>query len=471
MRLIGAMNVIMGKSKLVYNAQGLNMLIVCLFDVSRMSTDKYGNDQNDKTHASKIWQTQQVRHLRYYQDDEKVWIPSGNNSIAIRLSKNGVHVTFCIPIRTPEGVVWCANIKRKVTENTAEHTMAAVTMNIKKAHALLSHSNEQKCREIAQHLQWKITRGELGKCEACAIGKALQKNLGKGGEELSSKIGELWLTDGMSLKKKDAAYLPFPSNNCFNILIEANSCASIIGWYNTTIDFIDDFAPQINFIKQRKKIPLERLRCDNDGENHKLAETINGKYCKFNVTMEFTATKTPQQQSRAETKIYTIFKRVLSNMVSAKVPDYLRFIIFPYATKCVHQIRMLETIEIDTKIATRDEHLLGEIPKYANHLRIFGEAVTVKIGDNRTAKPEKKGKACMLVCYAKYNAGDVYVILDPNSPSFPTYKSRDVTFLNRMYFPKKIGADEMQPIVTISDGNTLTQTVDDIEQGSVGSDE
>ncbi len=55
----------------------------------------------------------------------------------------------------------------------------ALTYNIKKAHELLGHNNENDTRQMASHLGWTITRGPLGVCETCANAKASQKNVPK----------------------------------------------------------------------------------------------------------------------------------------------------------------------------------------------------------------------------------------------------------------------------------------------------
>ena len=50
----------------------------------------------------------------------------------------------------------------------------------------------------------------------------------------------------------------------------------------------------------------------------------------------------------------------------------------------------------------------------------------------------------MFVCYAADHAGDCYAMFDPRVQS--TLKSRDVLWLNRMYFPNRDG--QGAPIVT-----------------------
>ena len=58
-------------------------------------------------------------------------------------------------------------------------TSKAPNYNIKKAHELLGHNNENDTRQMASHLGWTITRVPLGVCESCANAKARQKNVPK----------------------------------------------------------------------------------------------------------------------------------------------------------------------------------------------------------------------------------------------------------------------------------------------------
>jgi hypothetical protein len=58
-------------------------------------------------------------------------------------------------------------------------TNNAPTFNIKKAHKLLGHNNENDTRQMASHLGWTITREPQGVCESCANAKARQNKVPK----------------------------------------------------------------------------------------------------------------------------------------------------------------------------------------------------------------------------------------------------------------------------------------------------
>ena len=58
------------------------------------------------------------------------------------------------------------------------------SLSIKVAHDLFGHCDEARTRKMAEAQGFKITRGTLGPCEACAAGKAKQKNVVKKSEHI-----------------------------------------------------------------------------------------------------------------------------------------------------------------------------------------------------------------------------------------------------------------------------------------------
>jgi hypothetical protein len=80
-------------------------------------------------------------------------------------------------------------------------TNNAPTYNIKKAHELLGHNNENDTRQMASHLGWTITRGPLRVCESCANAKARQKNVPKvSTREMAAVINGRWFHDSSTPK-------------------------------------------------------------------------------------------------------------------------------------------------------------------------------------------------------------------------------------------------------------------------------
>ena len=59
------------------------------------------------------------------------------------------------------------------------------------------------------------------------------------------------------------------------------------------------------------------------------------------------------------------------------------------------------------------EKFCKSVPRYAKHLRVFGEMGTVRAYNKKIkAKLENRGRVCMFVGYADSHAGDVYRMYD-----------------------------------------------------------
>jgi hypothetical protein len=68
-------------------------------------------------------------------------------------------------------------------------------------------------------------------------------------------------------------------------------------------------------------------------------------------------------------------------------------------------------------------------PAFAEHLRTWGEAGTVKV--KKPPKSEYKGVTCMMLGYADDHAGDVYRMWDPDTG---VHETHDVTWLKHMFY-------------------------------------
>jgi hypothetical protein len=106
-------------------------------------------------------------------------------------------------------------------------------------------------------------------------------------------------------------------------------------------------------------------------------------------------------------------------------------------------------IRYNGKLATRYEHWYGQNPQFANHLRTWGEAGTVKIKTSTTPKLNNKGVACMFIGYATDHKGDCYRMWNPKTSRVHT--TRDVFWLKRMFFTVKSPNNEIQVEPTLEE--------------------
>jgi hypothetical protein len=86
-------------------------------------------------------------------------------------------------------------------------TNNAPTYNIKKAHELMGHNNENDTRQMASHLGWTMTRRPLGVCESCANAKARKKNVPKiSTREKAPVINGRWFHGSFTIKVHESQY-------------------------------------------------------------------------------------------------------------------------------------------------------------------------------------------------------------------------------------------------------------------------
>ncbi len=106
-------------------------------------------------------------------------------------------IVFAIMVHTPNGVLYCARFTRKLgksetanpvvqgEEDSLKIAKKILKVNIKWAHDCLGHLSKDVTCKIAAQLGMELSRIAFKTCEACAIGKAKQRNIPK--EALSKK--------------------------------------------------------------------------------------------------------------------------------------------------------------------------------------------------------------------------------------------------------------------------------------------
>jgi hypothetical protein len=121
----------------------------------------------------------------------------------------------------------------------------------------------------------------------------------------------------------------------------------------------------------------------------------------INLTYEFTARDTPQQNHLAELGFAHLanYGRA-ALMARANVPLNIRYKVFTKAFKTATLLNGLTVIKIGNQEATRRcDHWCGKNPEFSEYLRTWGEVGTVKIKTNATPKigDRKKSNVCLLV--------------------------------------------------------------------------
>jgi hypothetical protein len=146
-------------------------------------------------------------------------------------------------------------------------TNNASTYNIKKAHELLGHNNENDTMQMASHLGWTITRGPLGVCKSCANAKARQKNMPKiSTGENATVINGWWFHDISSLKVHKGEKC---SSKIWDLTVDEFTGIPFSEIYNKKNEFIESMCQHIQ-AQTARGYPVLIMRQDNAGENNKL---------------------------------------------------------------------------------------------------------------------------------------------------------------------------------------------------------
>ena len=199
-------------------------------------------------------------------------------------------------------------------------------------------------------------------------------------------------------------------------------------WY-----IVDFMTPKMLWFNQPVNgLAVKAVRCDNGGENILLQKRMKSADWKFGTKFQFTARATPQQNSKAEKAFDTITGRGISMMNAANLGQKERCQLCKEAYQCATLTDGLTVITRNGETKTRYEHWCGKLPKFAHHLRTWGEAGVVKVRDLKKSKIQDKGITCMFVGYSMDHAGDCYRMFNPKTNR--VHITRDIKWLNRMYF-------------------------------------
>jgi hypothetical protein len=152
----------------------------------------------------------------------------------------------------------------------------------------------------------------------------------------------------------------------------------------------------------------------------------------LNITYEFPAGDTPQQNHLAELGFAHLANYGRALMARANVPLNIRYKVFTKAFKTATLLDGLTVIRIGNKEATRYEHWCGKNPEFSEHLRTWGKVGTAKIKTNATPKIGDRGIQCMFVGYSLDHTADCYEMWNPATSR--VHQTRDVIWLNRMYY-------------------------------------
>jgi len=163
----------------------------------------------------------------------------------------------------------------------------------------------------------------------------------------------------------------------------------------------------IKELSDKNKIKVEKIRCDNSGENRSFQQAA--KQERLGLTFEFTARKTPQQNGRVERKFATLFgcvRAMLNGAGFVKEHETLRQGLW---AECAATATKIENIVVSqNKKVPAHKLFYGKDALYMNHLCTFGEVGIVHDAQKIRMKLDNRAKGCLFIGYANNHGEGIY---------------------------------------------------------------
>jgi hypothetical protein len=194
------------------------------------------------------------------------WILGGDTK-EIWLTKDGNRLSFDIAIPTPKGVLFAMYIRHNV-ETAGATADTAPIMSIQQAHDRLAHPGEENIRKTAVALGWKITRGMLKLCDACAAGKAKQKNVPKASTHQVAKVNEARVFLDIATVKSPKGGPTVRKPN-WRIVVNERTQLKFSDFFETKNGMVEPTCEKLQRWKDAGK-EVRYIHMDNAGENERL---------------------------------------------------------------------------------------------------------------------------------------------------------------------------------------------------------
>ena len=174
-------------------------------------------------------------------------------------------------------------------------------------------------------------------------------------------------------------------------------------------DQVDMVSSWLKGLKEKYKIQVKYIHCDNAGKIKKLEEKCNADG--LGVIFEYAASGTPQQNAYVERAFPTIMGRTSAMMSFAGFTGSKRKQLW---CEAANTATMLDNILVhEQNSAPHYTMFYGQDSKYAMHLCTFGEICVTADTSNKVGrtKIDTRGRMCMFLGYSTQDTGDVYRFL------------------------------------------------------------
>jgi transposase InsO family protein len=377
-----------------------------------------------------------------------------NEGMNLVLSKGNTSIKFDKRCRTSRGVVCGVDVCSTESANPA---IERGHCDINEFHHIIGHPSEDTTRRTANYYGVQLT-GKFEVCEDCKMGNARQKNVPKTTERQSERAGELLYIDISSVKHRS-----YGGSKFWLLVIDDYTDRAWSFFLRRKSHQVKHVLSLITDLKAKHGVRVERIRCDNAGEN-KLLETVSRKQG-YGLEFEYTPPGSPQFNGKVERKFATIVSRVRAQNTAAGFERQLRNGLW---TESARHATDLENLML-TKRRSRSPHydFFNCDAGYFKCLRQFGEvAICKKLSKQRQGKIEERGRRAIYLGRANDHAVDVHRFLALDTKRI--IMSRDITWLNKVYGEWKRGPKWKQEVVTHPTTNDDDDTDDELIEPQVG---
>ena len=173
-------------------------------------------------------------------------------------------------------------------------------------HQVTGHAGQQLMTDTAKYYGVNVT-GIVTKVLSCSLEKIWQKNIPKMNESTAKTPGERMYLDISSMKDESLG----GRRHWAMLVDEATRCKNSF-FLKKKSDQVDMVSSWLKGLKDKYKIQVKFIRCDNAGENKKLEEKCDAEG--LGIIFEYTASVTPQQNAYVERVFPTLMARARAMM-------------------------------------------------------------------------------------------------------------------------------------------------------------
>jgi hypothetical protein len=342
-------------------------------------------------------------------------------NIALKLGNN-CNIVFDNPLMNGTGKLLGVEIIPLGETNTESVTVAQAYDHV---HEVLGHPGEQVTRATAKHLGIDLKRGHTDTCVNCAIAKARQKKVPQVSTNHAASKGERIAIDISSISAKSYGGAQFW------LMIQDEYTGYVWSRFlKKKSDLPETVIKWINEVKKTANVNIQKIRCDNAGENTTLQKWVQEDK-ELNISFEFTAPYTPEMNGKIERKFATLYGKTRSMLNGAQFPKTLRDGLWAHCAKLASNLENI--LYGSTGKTPPSERFYGHLPKWVKSLRTFGEIAIISDSRNKEirSKLADRGFPAIFIGYSDSHDTDVWEFFNYKTKS--VILSRDVIWLNQSY--------------------------------------